>query len=181
MIIMINGAFGVGKTSTAEALHEKMANSMIFDPELIGGMLRYVIPHRIQQAEAATGDFQDFLLWKELTVDTAKRLVDQYGLHLIVPMTIREPRYFDYIYNGFKEISDTHHFCLMASKETIHQRLKARGEEEGRWCYDQTDKCLAAYEKYNFGGAIDTENVSVEEIVDYILNEIQQPHNANNK
>ena len=85
---MINGAFGVGKTSTAEALHEKMANSMIFDPEMIGGMLRYVIPHDIQRTEATTGDFQDFLLWKELTVDTAKRLVNHYGLHLIVPMTM---------------------------------------------------------------------------------------------
>lgn len=36
MIIMINGAFGVGKTTTAEALHKKMENSMIYDPEMIG-------------------------------------------------------------------------------------------------------------------------------------------------
>lgn len=173
MILMINGAFGVGKTSTAEALHEKMANSMIFDPEMIGGMLRYVIPHDIQRTEATTGDFQDFLLWKELTVNTAKRLVNHYGLHLIVPMTIREPAYFEYIYNGFKEISDTHHFCLMASKETIHQRLKERGEEEGRWCYDQTDKCLTAYENNDFGEVIDTENQTIAAVVNYILNKTQ--------
>ena len=173
MILMINGAFGVGKTTTAHALHEKVPNSMVFDPEMIGGMLRYVIPQDIQKAEATTGDFQDFLLWKELTVETAKRLVNHYGLHLIVPMTIREPAYFEYIYNGFKEISDTHHFCLTASKETIHQRLKERGEE-GNWPFQQTDKCLAAFERYNFGEVIDTENKSVEAIVDYILNTTQQ-------
>lgn len=37
MIIMINGAFGVGKTTTAQALNEELANSMIYDPELVGG------------------------------------------------------------------------------------------------------------------------------------------------
>ena len=100
MIIMINGAFGVGKTTTAEALHAKIPNSMIFDPEIIGGMLRYVIPHQIQQVEATTGDFQDFVLWKELTVETAKRLTRHYNMHLIVPMTIRELPYFEYITTG---------------------------------------------------------------------------------
>ena len=125
MIIMINGAFGVGKTTTAHALHEKLANSMIYDPEMVGGMLRHVLPNDIKRAEATTGDFQDFVLWKELTVEMAKRLVEHYQLHLIVPMTIRKPEYFEYIYNGLKSIDEqTYHFCLTASKETIHKRLK---------------------------------------------------------
>lgn len=175
MIIMINGAFGVGKTTTAHALHEKLANSMIYDPEMVGGMLRHVLPNDIKRAEATTGDFQDFVLWKELTVEMAKRLVEHYQLHLIVPMTIRKPEYFEYIYNGLKRIDEqTYHFCLTASKETIHKRLKERGEQAGNWCFHQTDKCLEAYEKYNFGPEIDTESVSVETIINFILNEIQQ-------
>lgn len=175
MIIMINGAFGVGKTTTAQALHKELANSMIYDPELVGGMLRHVLPNDIKRTEATTGDFQDFVLWKELTVEMARRLVQHYQLHLIVPMTIRKPEYFDYIYNGFKSIDEhTYHFCLTASKETIHKRLKERGEQEGNWCFQQTDKCLDAYEKYNFGREIDTESVSVETIINFILNEIQQ-------
>ena len=64
--------------------------------------------------------------------------------------------------------------CLTASKETIHKRLKERGEQEGNWCFHQTDKCLDAYEKYNFGREIATENVNVETIIKFILNEIQQ-------
>lgn len=175
MIIMINGAFGVGKTTTAQALNEELANSMIYDPELVGGMLRHILPNDIKRAEATTGDFQDFVLWKELTVEMARRLVQHYQLHLIVPMTIRKPEYFDYIYNGFKSIDEqTYHFCLTASKETIHKRLKERGEQEGNWCFYQTDKCLDAYEKYNFGREIATENVNVETIIKFILNEIQQ-------
>lgn len=68
MIIMINGAFGVGKTSVANELVKQMDNSMIFDPEEVGFMLRNIIPNEIKQKEANTGDFQDLQLWKELTV-----------------------------------------------------------------------------------------------------------------
>jgi type IV secretory pathway ATPase VirB11/archaellum biosynthesis ATPase len=36
MIIMINGAFGSGKTSAANTLLPLIPNSMIYDPEEIG-------------------------------------------------------------------------------------------------------------------------------------------------
>ena len=35
MIIMINGAFGVGKTTIANELQTEIQNSMIYEPELI--------------------------------------------------------------------------------------------------------------------------------------------------
>ncbi|PWW40822.1 MULTISPECIES: hypothetical protein [Paenibacillus] len=38
MIVMINGAFGSGKTSAATKLQTLIPNSMIFDPEEIGYM-----------------------------------------------------------------------------------------------------------------------------------------------
>ncbi|GLI84134.1 hypothetical protein ANABIO32_18340 [Rossellomorea marisflavi] len=44
MIIMINGAFGAGKTTLANALCKELPGSMIFDPEEVGYMLRNVIP-----------------------------------------------------------------------------------------------------------------------------------------
>ena len=77
MIIMINGAFGVGKTTIANMLQNEMDNSMIFDPEEIGYMLRNIIPIDIKRTESITGDFQDLDLWKELTVDMAKRLLEK--------------------------------------------------------------------------------------------------------
>ncbi|WP_044339317.1 AAA family ATPase [Rossellomorea aquimaris] len=166
MIIMINGAFGAGKTTIANELHKELENSMIYDPEVVGYMLRHVIPEKEKRMEAGTGDFQDLQLWRDLTVEVAKRLVGKYRVDLIVPMTIRKMDYFDVIKSGFEEIDeDTHHFCLTASKETIYKRLKARGEEEGNWCFQQTDKCLKAFQENNFGEYIDTENVSVGEVV----------------
>ncbi|WP_078551590.1 AAA family ATPase [Bacillus alkalicellulosilyticus] len=169
MIIMINGAFGVGKTTIANELQKKLKNSMVYDPEEIGYMLRNIVPEEIQSREAETGDFQDFHLWKELTVEVAKRIVTKYTVDLIVPMTIHKIEYLQYIRNGFKDIDEeTYHFCLTANKETIHKRLSERGEKEGNWCFQQTEKCLVAYREINFGEYIDTERVSVNIIIDKI-------------
>lgn len=173
MIIMINGAFGVGKSTISTELLNEIENCMLFDPEEIGFMLRNVIPNEIKQFEAKTGDFQDLHLWKELTVEVAKLLITKYKVNLIVPMTIWNPKYFNYIFNGFKNLDkQTYHFCLTASKNTIFERLKSRGEEEGNWCFQQTEKCLKAYKENDFEEYIDTENVSVTDIIDNIRRKI---------
>jgi broad-specificity NMP kinase len=90
-------------------------------------------------------------------------------------MTIRKPEYYHYILNGFNRIDKhTHHFCLTASKETIYERLRERGEEEGNWCFQQTDMCLKAYNEYDFGEYVDTENVSIQAVVDHISTKINR-------
>ena len=179
MIIMVNGAFGVGKTSVAEALLNEINNSMIYDPEVIGYMLRHIMPKDIQLQELNTGDFQDLQLWPELTVETAARLISRYQINLIVPMTLRKPDYFQYIFNGLKKWDENiHAFCLTASKDTIHQRLLNRGEQEGAWCFHQTDACLEAFDRYDLGTSLSTENVSVSDIVETITNHVND--NANN-
>jgi AAA domain len=173
MIIMLNGAFGAGKTTVATNLLDKIDNSMLFDPELVGYMIRAMLPEDIKSKESESGDFQNYELWKVLTVDTAKRLIDKYGKHLIVPMTLRIPEYFTYIFNGFKEIDDeTYHFCLQASRGTVFKRLRDRGEEEGNWCFQQTEKCLLAYEEYDFGEYIDTNDVDINNVVGKIMEKL---------
>lgn len=84
MIIMINGAFGSGKTSTAQMLQPLVANSMIFDPEEIGFMIRKIIPEEVRHNHEQTDDFQDIELWKILTVKVAGEVKKKYQKHLIV-------------------------------------------------------------------------------------------------
>lgn len=169
MIIMINGAFGVGKTTISNELKNAVNNSMVFDPEEVGFMLRNILPVETKQLEAESGDFQDFKLWKVLTVEVAKSLILKYKSNLIVPMTIRNPEYYNFIINGFREIDDqTFHFCLTASENTIFSRLRKRGEEEGNWCYRQTKLCLKAFNEYNFEKYINTESKTVGEVVEEI-------------
>jgi len=40
MVILINGAFGIGKTTVARALSRRIPGSVICDPELIGFVLQ---------------------------------------------------------------------------------------------------------------------------------------------
>lgn len=44
MIIWINGSFGVGKTTVAEKLKDKIDKSIIYDPEKIGMFLSNTLP-----------------------------------------------------------------------------------------------------------------------------------------
>ncbi|WP_411342729.1 AAA family ATPase [Paenibacillus sp. WLX1005] len=169
MIIMINGAFGVGKTTTAQRLQQRIHNSMIYDPEEPGFMLRQIIPDTVLHEHERTGDFQDINIWKYLVVDVAGHLHRQYGKHLIIPMTIYKWEYFEYIHKGLQHLSqDTFHFCLIADQMTIHQRLLQRGEAEGSWAFAQTERCLAAYNQYHFAEYVDTHSRNEQQVAEYI-------------
>ncbi|MGG0668377.1 AAA family ATPase [Lederbergia citrisecunda] len=173
MIVMINGAFGVGKTSVANELLNRLEGAMLFDPEEVGFMLRHIISEDVKLEDEKTGDFQDLEMWKPLTVEVARQLRETYGKDLIVPMTIYNKDYFDAIRRGFLQIDpETYHFCLTAKKETIHERLLERGEEKGNWCFMQTDKCLAGFEDACFEKFISTEDAGIEEIAEFICKEI---------
>lgn len=173
MIIMINGAFGVGKTSVANCLAKNIKNSMVYDPEEVGLLLRNIISGKIMYDEERTGDFQDLILWKKTVVMIAREIKEQYNKHLIIPMTIRKIEYFKYIFNGMEKLDDDiYHFCLTAPLEKIHSRLKQRGEIPNSWAFLQTEKCLKAYENYDFSEYIDTQNMSIEEVTKIIIDKI---------
>jgi adenylate kinase family enzyme len=167
---MINGAYGAGKTTVANRLLESIPNSMIFDPEEVGYMLRNIITHDIKTPEEITDNFQDLEMWKTLVVQVATLLQRKYKKNLIVPMTIFNKEYFNYIFNGFKESDEnTYHFCLAAKEETIYERLLKRGETEGNWCFQQTKKCVEAYKDSCFGEFVITDEIDVDEIVKTII------------
>lgn len=177
MIILINGAFGVGKTTVANKLLKTMKNSMLYDPEEIGFMLRNIITEDIKHSIEKTDNFQDLELWKVLVVQVAELLKMKYSKTLMVPMTIFNKEYFQYILDGFKKIDEqTFHFCLTANEETIFERLRLRGEIEGNWCFQQTQKCVEAYKDKCFDKHIITDGVSVNDIVNFIKEEVRFFH-----
>lgn len=113
---------------------------------------------------------------KKTVVMIAREIKEQYNKHLIIPMTIRKIEYFKYIFNGMKKLDDDiYHFCLTAPLDKIHLRLKQRGEMPDSWAFLQTEECLKAYENYDFSEYIDTQNISIQEvtqiIIDIIIND----------
>lgn len=141
-IVMLNGAFGVGKTTLAKALIEARPDWHLFDPEEVGAMLWQVCP-------GPRGDFQYIPLWAPLVVETGRRLLETYGRSLVVPMTLVDPRNYAIVREGFAAAAPTHHFALVATPELIASRLRARGESEG-WGHDQIERCVEALDRPEF-------------------------------
>jgi hypothetical protein len=107
-IVMINGAFGVGKTTLAGEILRRQPEWMLFDPEEVGAMLWRVCPE-------TRGDFQDLGAWAPLVVETARVLARSYGRSLVVPMTLTEN--FRTVFDGFAGIAPTRNFTLLAPAE----------------------------------------------------------------
>lgn len=169
---MINGAFGVGKTTVAEGLVARIANSMLYDPEEVGQMLRKVTQGYRLPAED-TGDFQDITLWPAMTVEVAKGLLSAYRRTLVVPMTLANEQYFSYVKEGLCGLVDSlHHFCLTASVATIHRRLAQRGDTPGSWTFQQTARCVEEHRKPLYAEQIDSEHSTPEQIQDYLMSRI---------
>ncbi len=169
MIIMINGAFGSGKTTIANALVQKIPNAMLFDPEEIGFFLRNMLKSIDPQDE----DFQHYSMWRTLVVETAKLIQETYKKDLVVPMTIWRAPYFEEIKNGFKKIDpNLYHFCLIASASTIRERLLARGEQPNSWAERQAENCTTAFESNLFETKIDTAFKNPDEVLKLIVQDL---------
>lgn len=57
MIVLINDPFGIGKTTTAHHVVQRLEDSMFYDPENIGSFLRYFLGAKAEQE-----DYQDLSL-----------------------------------------------------------------------------------------------------------------------
>lgn len=166
MIVFVNGSFGVGKTTIAEMLVERIPNSLLFDPEEVGFMLRKIIT-----PIDWPGDFQNYPMWRTLVVETAKGLKENYNRNLIMPMTIWRSDYFIEVMSGLALIEpELHHFCLIAPDHVVRQRIGERGDQpEGDWIYQQVENCVSAFGHNRFETKIDASSKSPEEIAQIIL------------
>jgi hypothetical protein len=173
MIILINGSFAVGKTTTAELLVPRLYHSMLYDPEIVGTGLAH-IARPIEKFE----DFQDLTAWRPLVVETARVLKQVYGRTLVMPMTIWHRPYFEEITAGLRQV-DPHlyHFCLTAREETLYARLEQRQHEHTAeslaWIRERFQRCVTAFESPAFATHIPTDEKSPAEIVEEILGQIR--------
>ncbi|MWJ33837.1 MULTISPECIES: AAA family ATPase [Saccharibacillus] len=167
MMIWINGAFGSGKSTTAEELHRCLPDSFVYDPEQAGYFIRQNTPGRLHLP-----DFQDDPLWRSINGSLLSRIAREYTGTILIPMTIVNRDYWDELVGGLRrQTIDVRCFTLSASRETLLQRLRSRGEDEHSWSAGRIDECVSALSVSEFGLPIVTDDLSPEAVAERIAAE----------
>lgn len=117
MLLLINGPFGGGKTTTAEVLVEQVPDSRLFDPEEVGFMLRYLLPDH-------PGDFQDLPPWRALFHAAAAEVHAFTGQTLIAPMSILRREYAEEIDAGLSSRGvEVRRVVLAPERSVLEERI----------------------------------------------------------
>jgi predicted kinase len=145
--VLINGSFGVGKTSVARELRLALPSSIVFDPEIIGFVLKRLPGYRYS-------DYQHSKLWRRLSVLGAK-LAGIRHRAVIIPMTFSQLSYLEEVLTALGSNGrPVCHFCLVAPVSVIRERLAKRGEPFGdsrwSWVHRRAGECCAAHESPDF-------------------------------
>ncbi|MFI7601952.1 AAA family ATPase [Actinoplanes sp. NPDC049681] len=120
MIVWINGTHGVGKTTTGAHVQRLIPDSRVFDAEKVGETLMDITP-----GLPATDNFQHWPPWRQLVVDTARRVLDYTGGTLVMPMTVLVERYWREISGGLaRHAVPVRHFVLHADQDTLRRRIE---------------------------------------------------------
>jgi chloramphenicol 3-O-phosphotransferase len=174
MIIFLNGAFGIGKTTVARAVQRRLPSTLVYDPERIGYILqrlpRWVTGHR-------TDDYQDLPLWRSLTSRGvwASRLVQP---HVIVPMAFSNVAYLREISQHVEAFEPrVRHVCLTAPLDVVQERLRQRGADPTThaWQYRRAAECCEAHQHPEFGEHIPTARRPADEIAQDIISRLATP------
>ncbi|WP_327729164.1 ATP-binding protein [Streptomyces sp. NBC_00487] len=147
MIVWVNGAFGSGKTTLVEELRGLWPEALVFDPEVIGYVLREIV-------EVPTGDFQDLRLWRRQVAESLVGLVEEYRRPVLVPMTLVNPAYVAEVFGAIEAAGiPLHHFFLKVPEGVLVARIDGRSftpddpeqdERVRQWCKGRITACVAA-------------------------------------
>jgi predicted kinase len=166
MVIFVNGSFGVGKTTVARLLVQRLPRSVVFDPEPLGvGLQRLARPFR------RVDDFQDLRAWRRWSIRLIRVLR---GLRrtIVVPMAFSNEEYLrEFVTKIRRSDRETFHFCLMAPLAVVQQRLEHRAGRRGpnTWQVRRATECCSEHQRPEFAVHVPTENRSPQQIADEIL------------
>ncbi len=164
MVIWINGAFGSGKTQTANEICRRLEGAFLYDPENAGYFLRKNEPLALQ-AE----NFQDEPLWREINFHLLRRIATEYDGTVVVPMTLICAEYYHQIISALRQEGiQVFHVVLSASRKVLLHRLHSRLEGRNSWAAHQIEGCMAAFENPLFEHKINTDTLTIPEVAERV-------------
>lgn len=174
MVILINGAFGIGKTTVARSLSRRVPGSVIFDPERIG----FVLQRFRKISGRPVEDFQDLRSWRRLSV-LGIRAAAALRPHVIVPMAFSNLSYLEEIRDGIARFEPrVHCFCLVAPLPVVRERLRHRkgwrGVEGMEWQHRRAAECCAAHEGAGFGERVPAGDRTAGQVADDLLERLKE-------
>lgn len=166
MIIWISGAYGIGKSTLAEAMAAQMKNALIFDAKEVGNAVRENYPN------CPYGYiFEDYPLWSDFCYLLLKDIHLKFQKDILVPMTLLRKESYHIIQRLRNENIQTELVILEADYKTIHDRILSRGEDEDCWCMENIDLAIAGTISLP-GIHISAVDISIENLVRRVFNEL---------
>ena len=102
-----------------------------------------------------------------------KDIHNTFGKNILVPMTmLRRSTYGNIIEKLLADNIDTRLVVLEAGYQSVHDRILARGEEEGCWCMENIELARRESSAIREGLHLDTDGRSVEELAEMVLSYI---------
>ena len=163
MIIWISGPYGVGKSTLAERLADRMENACIFDAEEVGNAVRENYPG------CPYGFiFEDYPLWGEFCCKLLKDIHEKFRKDILVPMTLVRKESYGILRKLRRAGIDTKLVILEASYQTVRERILSRGEEEDCWCIEHIEPARSGASALP-GLHISTDDKTAEELCEIVL------------
>jgi hypothetical protein len=167
MIVFVNGAFGIGKSTVARLLVACLPRAVLYDPELPGIALQ----HLARLFGRHVDDFQDLRLWRRLTI-LALRIARWFRPNVIVPMAFSNAAYLQEIRGAVTRFEPhTLHFCLIAPIDVVRERLRTRRVQpaDGAWQDRRASECCELHPQPAFARHVDAAKRDVMQIADEIF------------
>lgn len=157
MFLLLNGSFGIGKTTLADHLARSLPGAVIYDPERIGFVLRR-LPAWMLGLSQQPPDYQDLAIWRRLIVTGARRR--HRGARVaIVPMAFTNLAYLDAFAQALSVTAPVQRLCLVAPLDVVRGRLMQRANHEGRGItgfeFQRSQECVDAHRDPRFGAPVD--------------------------
>ena len=167
MIILINGTYGVGKTTVAKEVNKIYSGkSKIFDPD----ELWYETLKKNRNIAFGGTYPQNNKKFLKILESRLKEEYEKYEGMIIIPMAITE----DFIYNLLvKQNTDIiKQFVLLADEETIRQRVYEDSERDYSLAINNINRNNKYLKDISNAIFVDTSNKNVSEIAEYIVKNI---------